>query len=245
MTTRSLLSFCRGYWRCFTLLPAIAVAQTDPSPPAPVPTPFAVEPAAQVVIGSGFDYSRGDYGFASDTEVFAVPLNVSYETDTWILRVSQSWLRVRGPATVVLAGAGVGSGVGGAVGRPVSSAQSGSGDLNVGATFRFNPPSEQLNVAFTGRVKFGTANENKGLGSGQTDYYAQLDFTRPYGATVPFVSVGYRFLGRSALYPLRDGAYLSGGVIRRLSGTTQVGLALDWRERVVVGGDNGCELTGS
>ncbi len=221
------------------MLPSIAFADGDSSP-SPAPAQVSAVPAAQIVISSGFDYSRGDYGFVTDTEVFAVPLNLSYETEAWTFRVNQPWLRLKGPAGVVVSGAPFG----GAVGRPVSSTESGMGDITAGATYRISPSAAGFNVALSGRVKLGTANENKGLGSGETDYYTQIDLSRAYGATVPFFSAGYRFLGSSNLYPLRDGVYLSGGVIRRLSEPTQIGLAVDWRQRVVDGGDHGCEVTG-
>ncbi|MBK8856284.1 MAG: hypothetical protein IPN11_00940 [Opitutaceae bacterium] len=221
------------------MLPGLAFADGEsPSPPASAPV--SALPSAQIVISGGFDYSRGDYGFATDTEVLAVPLNLSYETETWTFRVSQPWLRIKGPAGVVVTRAPFGS----TAARPVSSTESGMGDIMAGATYRFSPSVDGFNVALTGRVKFGTADEAEGLGSGETDYYTQIDFSRAFGATVPFFSAGYRFLGRSNLYPLRDGAYLSGGVIRRLSGPTQIGLAVDWRQQVVDGGDHGCEVTG-
>ena len=125
----------------------------------------------------------------------------------------------------------------------MSSRESGVGDIWLGATYRSAPLGPDLDVAFTGRVKLGTADEDKGLGSGETDYYAQFDFSRTIGATTPYLTVGYRWLGANAVYPLRDGAYLSAGFVRQLAGPTQAGLAVDWRARVVTGGDNACELT--
>jgi len=37
------------------------------------------------------------------------------------------------------------------------------------------PRAEGLNVDLTGGSRFPTANQNKGLGTGETDYYAQVD----------------------------------------------------------------------
>lgn len=233
----SLPSFFRTGWRSLLMLPTAVIAQ-DAATPTPPPAP-AVPPPAEVTLSTGLDYSRGDYGFAADTEVFAVPLTVSYATGPWRFQVSQAWLSVDGPASVVLTGAQAG----GAAGRPVSSRESGVGDLWLGATYRSLPFGPDLEVAFTGRMKVGTANENKGLGTGENDYYAQFDFSRTVGATTPYLTVGYRWLGANAAYPLRDGAYFSAGFVRQLSGPTQAGLAVDWRARVVSGGDPACELT--
>lgn len=233
----SLPSLLRASWRGLLMLPTAVIAQetTTPPPPPALPAP----PPAEVTLTTGLDYSRGDYGFPADTEVFSVPLTVSYATGPWRFQVSQAWLSVDGPASVVLTG----SQAGGAIGRPVSSRESGVGDLWLGTTYRALPFGPDLDVAFTGRVKLGTANENKGLGTGETDYYAQLDFSRTVGATTPYLTLGYRWLGASALYPLRDGAYASVGVMQQLQGPTQAGLAVDWRARVVAGGDAACEVT--
>jgi len=233
----SLPSLLRTSWRCLLMLPTVVVAQ-DAAAPA-TPPPPALPPAAAVSLSTGLDYSRGDYGFATDTEVFALPLTVSYTTGPWRFQVSQAWLSIKGPASVVLTGAQAG----GAAGRPVSGRESGVGDLWLGASYRSLPFGPDLEVALTGRMKVGTANENKGLGSGENDYYAQFDFSRALGATTPFLTLGYRWLGANAVYRLRDGAYASAGFVRQLAGPTQAGLALDWRARVVSGGDPACELT--
>ena len=61
----------------------------------------AVTIPSTTTLGTGFDYSRGDYGFASDTEVSSVPLNLVHERGPWLLSASFSWLTVKGPATIV------------------------------------------------------------------------------------------------------------------------------------------------
>lgn len=231
----SLPSLFRASWRGLLMLPTAVIAQ---DPATSTPTPVA-PPPAEVTLATGVDYSRGSYGFASDTEVFALPFTVSYATGPWQLQVSQAWLSVDGPASIVLAG----SQAGGAAGRPVSSRESGLGDLWLGATYRSLPFGRDLEVAFTGRVKLGTANEDKGLGTGETDTYAQFDFSRTIGASTPYLTLGYRWLGANARYPLRDGAYFGVGFVQQLQGPTQAGLAVDWRARVVAGGDPACELT--
>lgn len=236
-TMISLPSLLRTSWRCLLMLPTAVIAQDAATPPAP-PVPTA-PPPAEVTLSTGLDYSRGDYGFNADTEVFAVPLTVTYASGPWSFQASQAWLSIDGPASVVLTGAQTG----GAAGRPVSSRESGVGDIWLGITHRSQPFGPDLDVAFTGRIKLGTADEDKGLGSGETDYYAQFDFSRTVGATTPYLTLGYRWLGANALYPLRDGAYASAGFVRQLSGPTQAGLAVDWRARVVSGGDAACELT--
>lgn len=191
-------------------------------------------------VGIGLDYSRGDYGFADDTEVFSRSLNLTHESTQWLFRAVVPYITVKGPAAVV---AGGGGGVFAAPARPTRSSKSGIGDVIGSATFHANRSPDQLNVDFTGRVKFGTADEAKGLGTGQTDFYAQTDLFRSFGRTTPFATLGYRFLGDSSLYQLKDGPYAALGSIFRTSNFTSVGLSLDWRSRIVPGGEQALEST--
>lgn len=198
---------------------ALVTAQT---PPAPVPPP------AVVSLGTGFDYSRGDYGLAATTEILSIPLNLGYENGPWTLSAGFSYLTIRGPATIV-----GGSGVA----RPTSASESGFGDIYAGATYRFGPVAGAVNLDATARVKLPTADADRGLGTGAADYYGELSFSRTFANVTPFVTVGYRVLGDSATYQLRDGAYVSGGAHFRLSPASVISAVLNWRQPVVAGGD--------
>ncbi|HWA85612.1 MAG TPA: hypothetical protein VG710_05270 [Opitutus sp.] len=202
---------------------------TTNNPPPP--------PAPALKLGTGFDYSSGDYGFNQNTEVFSVPVNLAYEERSWAIRATLPFLTIKGPATIVAGSAteSPATGSAGAPGRPVSSSQSGLGDLLVSGTYHVNPVPGELNFDVTGRLKFPTADKDKGLGTGETDFYAQADLYQSFGAITPFASVGYRFLGSNATYPLKDGLYASAGVSFRTSPTSVIGGALDWRTKIIAG----------
>jgi hypothetical protein len=195
---------------------SLAVADTNP------PTPAAL------TVSVGADYTRGDYGFATDTEVFSAPVNVGYETGAWTLSASVPWITVRGPAAT--------TGAGGAA-RPTSASESGMGDALLGASYRFGEVIGPVNLAFTARVKLPTSDADKGLGTGETDFYGQLDFYRTFDAWTPFASVGYRALGDSAIYQLEDGLYLSAGSHFRASDKTVWTIAGNWGRAILAGGD--------
>lgn len=191
---------------------------------------------AVIKLGSGFDYSRGKYGFTQATEVLSIPVNASYEQDRWAFRASVPFITIKGPASVVAGQAPVA-----APGRPVTQSESGLGDPTLSATFHAHPVPGEWNVDLTGRVKFGTADEAKGLGTGENDFYAQIDSYRTFGDITPFLSAGYRFLGSSTVYPLKDGLYASVGCSYRVVGTTVVGAAFDWRSKIIEGAKNGTD----
>jgi hypothetical protein len=195
-----------------------ALAQSADSAPAPA---FSV--------GSGIDYSRGDYGFPTKTEVTSFPLDLGYDAGSWTWRASFSYLTIKGPATVV---------GGGATPRPTANSESGVGDIYLSGTYRAGPVLGPVNLDATVRVKLPTANENRGLGTGETDVYGELTAHRTFGSTTPFVTVGYREFGDSALYPLEGGAYGSVGAHFRTSPATVVTAALDWGQKLIAGGDD-------
>jgi hypothetical protein len=198
----------------------------------------AVNPAI-IKLGTGFDYSSGDYGFTQSTEVFSVPVNLSVDKDRWAFKATLPYITIKGPATVV-AGSGGAAG-GGAPPRPTSHTESGAGDVMLSATYHARPVPGELNIDLTGRVKFGTANEDKGLGTGLTDYYAQIDLYQNFGVITPFGNVGYRMLGSNTAFPLKDGFYASAGAAFRLSPKTVAGAAYDWRSRIIDRAENGTD----
>lgn len=214
------------------LLPGAAFALLLLGLSAQNPAPDA-RPPAVTTVGTGFDYSRGDYGLAADTEVLAVPLTLSHERGAWILEARAPWLRIEGPATVISGG--------GSPTRPTAAAESGLGDVTLGATYRFGAVAGGVNVAATARAKLPTGSEQRGLGTGKTDWYGQLDFYRTIGAVTPFASVGYAALGASPLYPLEDGPYATAGAHFRTGESTVLTAAYSRRHRFVAGGEHGAD----
>jgi len=191
-----------------------------------------------VKLGVGFDYSSGDYGFTQSTEVFSVPLNLSLDKDRWAFKATLPYITIKGPASIVT---GTGGATSGAPARPTTSSESGMGDATLAATYHARPVPGELNIDFTGRVKFPTANEARGLGTGETDYYGQMDLYQNFGTITPFGTVGYRILGSNTMFPLKDGFYASAGAAFRVSSTTVVGAAYDWRSRIIDGARNGTD----
>lgn len=225
---------------CALLLVAVgsspAIAQTA----KPDVTPVVKTSPAVVKLGTGFDYSTGKYGFTQATDVWSVPLNASYEQGRWVFKTTIPYISIKGPASVVV-------GTGGAEGappRPTSNTESGLGDVTFSGTFHARPVPGELNVDLTARVKLGTASESKGLGTGETDYYTQIDLYQSFGNLTPFATFGYRFLGRNASFALKDGPYATIGAAVRVSETVVVGAGYDWRSRIITGAQNGTDALG-
>ena len=217
-----------------TLLAVNIHAQSDSTATAPVEQP----PTHSLSVGTGFDYSRGDYGLAEDTEFFSIPANLTYEIPHWIFRASIPFTTITGPAEVV-------SGVtrpGGGGPRRDADSESGIGDATVSATYMLGPVLGPVSMDLTARLKLPTADEKKGLGTGATDKYLQADFYRVIDRYIPFATAGYRFLGDSDRYELENGAYASAGLAYLFTDATRAGVSFDWRQRIIEGGDSAVDV---
>lgn len=194
---------------------------------------------AVIKLGSGFSYISGDYGFDQKTDLWSVPLNLSYDVERWSLKAAFSYLTIKGPANIA-----TGTSPAGAAPRPTAATESGIGDTSISATYHAHPAPEGVNVDFTARVKLPTADEDKGLGSGETDYYLQTDVSRTFGKVTAFTTLGYRFMGSNNASPLKDGPFATAGAAVRVTDKTVVGGAYDWQSRILAGADPGSNLIG-
>ncbi len=77
------------------LAPGMAHAQSDKVQDEVLASP------GNFRIGTGFGYSRGDYGDVSDTDVFSVPVSLTYTQGPLKIRVSVPWVRIDGPGSLL------------------------------------------------------------------------------------------------------------------------------------------------
>lgn len=157
---------------------------------------------------TGVDYSTGDYGLDEKTKILVVPFSLRATAGDVAFTASLPYLRIDGPGGVV-----VGPG-----GEPLPGVPSeggvreGIGDLSLGATYTV--PAEHLGgleLGLGARVKLPTASKERQLSTGETDFTVSADVSYPIGTVVPFVNLGYRFLGDPDGFDLRDGPTASVG----------------------------------
>lgn len=204
-------------------------------------------------LGVGVDYSSGEYGGDTTTEILSVPVTAKYDTGNWTFKASLPWLRVSGDPNV-LPGLGAvtntnprgrGRGNGGGTGTPDTSEDgtaSGIGDLRLAATYSFDTGSA-LGIDLTGNAKIATADEDEGLGTGANDYGLAVDLYRDFGGTLLFGGVGYTALGDSQFIDVDSVVNANVGASWRAAAGS-LGLMYDWRESASEGFDDRSELTG-
>lgn len=210
-------------------------------------------------IGTGANYSRGNYGTDITTEIWSIPFTATYQSDRWTFGLSIPYVHVRGSGNVI-PGTGpvdntnplgrgldqlLGNGESPARGTsPSSSSASGAGDVVATAGYRLLSSADRsFGLVATGKVKFGTADANKGLGTGANDYAVSLDMYKTLGNWTPFGGVGWTNYGSSPYIKLENGIQANAGLDYRVAGNDNVGVAYNHRQRVAVDGVPQSEVT--
>lgn len=149
----------------------------------------SADDAADVSITTGIDYSSGDYGTGTDTEILVVPVSARIRTGDVRFSASIPYIRIKGSGDIL-------GGDGGPIivdpNSPVTT-RSGLGDLTLGANYAIPEDRLGLGIDLGARVKVPTA--DAGLGTGKTDVSFSGELSRTFGTVTPFVQAGYRILG--------------------------------------------------
>lgn len=193
-------------------------------------------------LSMGVEFTSGEYGGTETIEDTYVPITGVYETGPWAFRLTVPYLSVNAPTGTVILGP---DGEPAMTGVGPTMTESGLGDVIAGVTYFDLYSNRDLGLALdlTGKVKFGTADEDKGLGTGETDYSVQADLYKFFDEFTALGSVGYKFRGDPPQLELENAWFASIGGVYRFSSQTRGGLVFDYRESSFVVGDSVQELT--
>lgn len=173
---------------------------------------------------AGVEYTSGDYGGTMDYADIYVPLTLTYGVRRVDLRLTIPYLETEtGPDTTT----------------------SGLGDVIAGFTVYdvWHAAAGTLTLNLTGKIKFGTADETVGLGSGETDYSLQTGLYKSLARGGLSAGVGYRTRGDTATIDLEDVWFAYVGGLHSFSPRTQAGVFFDYREASITGNDAVQELS--
>jgi hypothetical protein len=184
-----------------------------------------VTPAWAEVTGSlttGVDYTTGEYGGTTSTDVLYIPVTGKIEFDTLFFKLTVPYISVTSDGTAVIKGMG-------RIRTTTSTkttTQSGLGDIIASAGYIFFENKNWL-LDIAGNIKFGTADANKNLGTGENDYSAQIDGFYTVNKTTPFATVGYKIVGAPAGVDVNNIVYTTVGVSQKYTDKTRFGAMLD------------------
>jgi hypothetical protein len=224
---------------------------------------FGTAPAsAQTVqVGVGAEYSTGSYGGTGDTEIYEVPVTFRVRNGDWSFRLRVPFASVMGPGGVVPGGpddnggdrsgddnSGPGNNndddpldpIDPTLGEVVGGVDSqGLADISLSATWSHDlTDSDYLDL--TGRVTLPTGDEDKDLGTGETDFTFLAEVGHDFDGAGVYVFGGYKFRGGATR---KDGAQFgAGGYFRPATGVI-AGLDAGWSESSINGLDQSADLT--
>lgn len=193
---------------------------------------LAAEPGS-FSLGLGAHYSSGDYGTGVDTRIFALPVTGQYDAGPLSLKLTIPWLRVSGGTAIPGVGQVPNTNPRGRGTAGADNTASGLGDLVAAATYTtYYDRASGTGVDVTGKIKFGTADADKGLGTGENDYTAQVDAYKIYDRSTVFGGVGYTIFGSSSFISLDDAISVNVGGSYRVADRDTLGLRFDARDPV-------------
>lgn len=192
-------------------LPALLIASTTAAANNPKP--------ARWTMGTGAHWLSGDYGLTESTYLRAFPLSLTWRQAPWKFKLNTSYVGITGPGSLV-------------DGNPNASTNdsqndpnntndtynnrdsaTGIGDTTLTLTWQKpHPLFHKVWADFSLGIKLPTADEDKGLGTGATDYRLKLDLAKRWRAFTGFSTVGYKFRGTSTIRPLDDAPWVTLGM---------------------------------
>lgn len=234
-----------------TVAAAPAGAQQRPGP-APL-TPGPERPAAErqaaerehFQLKVGVSYDQGDFGGRETTRTLFVPVTLRYLGERWDLGITGSFVHLEAPRDVVLV-----------EGQPQrtdrarggTESVSGIGDLILRGRYYLvddpGPGSWLPTLAPFAKLKIPTADEDRGLGTGEVDVGLGLEFDKTVGDVLLFGDVSYTFVGDPPGQDFRNRPGASLGLGYYVTRDVLVGGMIDWRRSLVRGHDDPVELVG-
>jgi len=208
--------------------------------------------AEGISLSAGSDYSSGKYGGTQTTEVWYFPVVAKYIHNDWTMQLTVPYLSITGPnnilgtpgQTIVLPPTTLPGAPSTFTIPATSRTESGLGDVVAGATWNalYNP-SAIYGLDLTSKIKFATADETRGLGTGKNDYSLQADMFKGFTQASVFGSLGYRVMGKPTNIKLNNVWFGSVGSAYRFSARTSAGVAWDMRQASSTSGAASRELS--
>ena len=159
-----------------------------------------------------------------------LPVRYEYDRGNWGFQLAIPYLQIDGPGSVLVNLGGVNRSEAGVAART----ESGIGDVVTSVIYRMNPLGVDLPfVDLRLDIKIPTADDQKGLGTGEPDLNIQVDLSQYLGPWVLFATAGYSSRGKTDLFPdLRSGAYAQLGAAFPVREDFSIGLIYDYRQAV-------------
>lgn len=197
---------------------------------------------------SSVNYDTGKYGTPDRTNSLYIPFTLKRYFSEADLSVTVPYLRQSSAGQVTwVGGKPVHVGMRKAAASSATSTESGLGDIILRGTYtllRDGPKSFDLGLA--GKLKFPTADETKGLGTGETDEGAGLEFAKEISPGWTLLADGYyTVIGDPSGVDFNNQISLDAGFYRKLSGNMALTVLFETQSSIVDGNADPRSLGGT
>ena len=169
-----------------------------------------VATAGDFTFSTGVEYTKGNYGASIDTTMLQVPFVLGYNTEQYALSVTVPYIQISGSEDVIFSGTTKSPIVSTTTTTSnVKHTDSGLGDITLSGTYQLQKEIKTRPwIAMTGKIKLGTADEKKRLGTGENDYAVQLELAKKalHGY------IGYKIIGDTSTINYNDVTYGAVGI---------------------------------
>lgn len=187
----------------------------------------------------GLEYESGDYGTSDTTDLWTIPFGIQYQKGALTAGISSSYLDAESTGSIIISDKHMSK----ITGASLRSA-SGLGDIDIFATYRFaKKEGSDMRYHATVRYKLGTADEDKGLGTGENDYALEGGLLTGYEKMFVMAILGYQVNGDSATVNYDDVWYLDLGVFYPMTKERGVGALLELSQSATPGFDSPAQLS--
>lgn len=201
--------------------------------------------ADHLKLSATLDYSTGDYDTRARTGIWYIPFEAEYTRDRLVAKLTVPFLSISNtnPGLIVPPPGGPQPGPVPRRRRAVTSSNSGIGDILLSAGYKVvRDDATGWYVTPSAIVKFGTADPDRALGTGENDLSLQCDVAKVIDRWTAYGNLGYTFVGDPPGTSLDDVLYGRIGTEYAWE-EKSAGVHFDWKHAATLGISGEAEAT--
>lgn len=187
--------------------------------------------AGELSFLTGLEYQQADYGTTDSTDLWRIPLGLGYRIESFSFFASMPLQFAGSDGSIIVTHETSRNFM-----RAGQNSVSGIGDLTLSGTFYFTPDARNsASYRLTGGVKFGTADADKGLGTGEDDFFIELGANKNIDSYMLSAMLGHEINGDTTDFNYDDVLYGTVGLAKWTKMNSQLGSYLYYSQSQVSG----------
>lgn len=192
---------------------------------------------------TGLEYEEADYGTPDTTSLWRVPISLSYRHTNFGFSASMPLLSASSDGNINVSNKTAMKSESTSFSKGQNS-EFGIGDITLSGSLYITPDvRDEISYRLTGIVKFGTADETKGLGTGQDDFFIEGGVVKYLDEYTLSGTLGYEFSGDSPDFEYNNVLYGTAGLAKQLAMQRQIGTYLYISEALTADADAPLQLS--